>query len=193
MPKDQNPQAREAFRQQILALDCTEGTVLWFLDESGFEGDPKPSSLWAKKGSKPRMPYYGAHIRTNVIGAVSPHNGRFVSLMMPYVNTDVFQLFLNELNTRRCRQKRNIVVLDNASWHKVKRLDWKNLHPLFLPTYSPDFNPIEQLWRVIKENHFSLFATKDHDVLDAHLLDTLRFYSKTKKLVKSICTMRTFH
>lgn len=193
MPKQQDPDTRKIFREQVVTLNALENIDIWFSDESGFQGDPEPRSLWAKKGSKPLLPYYGAHIRTNVIGAVRPRDGKFVSLMMPHVNTEIFQIFINELDQRRNPGKRNIVVIDNASWHKVKRLNWKHLEPLFLPTYSPDFNPIEELWRVIKEDYFSFFATKDHDVLDAYLMDVLAFYSKNKQLVKSICSMRIFH
>jgi len=48
-----------------------------------------------------------------------------------------------------------------------------------------DLNPIEQLWRVIKEDHFSLFATKDHDFLDDYLCSILKYYSYNKPLVSS--------
>ena len=41
--------------------------------------------------------------------------------------------------------KRLLLVLDNASWHKTKRLDWHHIEPVCLPPYSPDFNPIERL------------------------------------------------
>ena len=39
------------------------------------------------------------------------------------------------------------MVLDNASWHKIKSLQWHHFEPLFLPPYSPDLNPIERLTR----------------------------------------------
>ena len=48
-------------------------------------------------------------------------------------------------------RKRNILILDNASWHKRKSLNWHFFEPLYLPPYSPDFNPIEQAWSKIKQ------------------------------------------
>lgn len=120
-------------------------------------------------------------------------DGKFVSLMMPTVNTDTFQIFIDELNYRIYKRRRNIVVLDNATWHKVKRLNWKYLEPMFLPTYSPDLNPIEQLWLVIKNEYSSFFATKDQNELDDYLESALNLFSLNKKRVHSICSMRNFH
>ena len=37
---------------------------------------------------------------------------------------------------------RLVLVLDNASWYKVKSLNWHHIEPMYLPPYSPDLNPI---------------------------------------------------
>ncbi|MCC6881209.1 MAG: transposase, partial [Verrucomicrobiales bacterium] len=42
------------------------------------------------------------------------------------------------------------LVVDNASWHHSKALDWHHIKPLHLPPYSPDFNPIERLWQHLR-------------------------------------------
>lgn len=192
-PKGQDKQARQEFKEQIQILYPSKDIDIWFCDESGFHGDPKPKSMWALKGSKPILPYYGSHIKNNVIGAVRARDGKFVSLMMPTVNTDTFQIFIDDLNHRVYKRRRNIVILDNATWHKVKRLNWRCLEPMFLPTYSPDLNPIEQLWLVIKNEYFCFFATKDQNELDDYLESALRLFSFNKKRVHSICSMRNFH
>ena len=41
--------------------------------------------------------------------------------------------------------KRIVLVLDNASWHKTKRMPWEHIEVKYLPPYSPDYNPIEHL------------------------------------------------
>ena len=192
-PKGQDEHARQEFKEQIQTLHPSRNTDIWFCDESGFHGDPKPSSMWALKGSKLVLPYYGSHIKNNVIGAVRARDGKFVSLMMPSVNTDTFQIFINELNRRIDKCRKNIVVLDNATWHKVQRLNWRSIQPMFLPTYSPDLNPIEQLWRVIKNDFFSFFATKNQNELDDYLESILKQFSFDRKQVHSICSMRNFH
>jgi len=130
-------------------------------------------------------------MRTSVIGAVVPYDGKFVSLMVPYVNTDIFQYFLDELVIHRDKDKRNIVIVDNATWHKSGRLNWHGLEKMYLPAYSPDYNPIERLWLAIKNKFFSWFWTDSHDELDNHLEGALKYYHDRKELVKSICSMRT--
>lgn len=101
-----------------------------------------------KRGSRPTQGYYGGHVRQNVVGAVSPETGQLVSLIVPHCDTEVFQLFLDVMASEvpKKRNKKVILVLDNASWHKAKSLNWHHIEPVYLPPYSPDFNPIERFW-----------------------------------------------
>lgn len=151
-----------------------------------------PRKIMCLKGSRPKISYTGGHIRSSVIGAVKPKDGKFVSLLMPFVDTDVFQLFLYKMEAEVDKRRRNIVVLDNASWHKPERLEWGVLEPWYLPTYSPDLNPIEELWLVIKREFFSWFWTEDHDNLDDRLEKALKYYIDRPRLIQSICSMGTF-
>ncbi|WP_408004365.1 transposase [Prosthecobacter dejongeii] len=48
-----------------------------------------------------------------------------------------------------------MLVLDNATWHKVKSLRWHHFEVLFLPPYSPDLNPIKRLWLRLKADFFT--------------------------------------
>ena len=45
--------------------------------------------------------------------------------------------------------------MDNASWHKSKSLRFGAFEPTYLPPYSPDFNPIERLWLILKAEWFT--------------------------------------
>lgn len=46
-------------------------------------------------------------------------------------------------------------VLDNASWHKTKRLNWHHIEAVYLTAYSSDFNPIERLWQHLKSHYLA--------------------------------------
>ena len=78
------------------------------------------------------------------------------------MDTGVFQEFIKEL---KAKERRNVVILDNAAWHKTKKLAWGGLEPIYLPTYSPDLNPIEELWLAINREFFSWLWTKDETEL----------------------------
>lgn len=191
-PEKQDEQARESFRKDITVLKQTPKTDLWFCDETGIQGDPEPREILALKGSRIRLPYTGSHIRSSVIGAVRPQDGKFVCLLLPYVDSETFQIYVDELNRRVRYRRKNIVVLDNASWHKTRSLKWGILEPCYLPTYSPDLNVIERLWLVVKRDFFSWFYTQNHDLLDDRITEALNFYIERPDRVRSICNMNTF-
>lgn len=188
----QDEPARQEFRKEIQIIRKEPKIDMWFCDETGFEGDPQPRQIICQRGEKPRIGYFGSHIRTNVLGAVRPPDGKFVSLMMPYIDTEIFQYFINELTLGIDKSNRNILIMDRAKWHLAKRLDWGKIEPWYLPAYSPDLNPIEELWLAIKREFFSWFWTEDHDELDNHLEKALKSYINCPDLVKSICSMKTF-
>jgi len=75
------------------------------------------------------------NIRQNVIGAVSPQTGELFSLIFDGVDTDVFQFFLDRLaeTLPKVEGVRQLLVLDNASWHKATRLNWHHFEPAYLP------------------------------------------------------------
>jgi len=181
---------RNNFKKDIVILKKDDKVDIWFCDESGFEGDPRPRRVIARKGEKPLHQYTGSHIRASVTGAVRAKDGKFVSLIFPYVDGKLFQLFISELNRHIDKTHRNILVLDNASWHK--NMDWGVLEPKNMPSYSPFLNPIEELWLSIKNEFFSWFWAKDYDELDNQVEMAVKHFMGRKEVVRSICSMRTF-
>lgn len=70
---------------------------------------------------------------------------------LPYCNTDMFQLYLDEFAIQKTKELK-IIILDNGAFHKAKRLKIpKNIALLFLPPYSPELNPAEKIWRYLKD------------------------------------------
>ena len=80
----------------------------------------------------------------NVTGVVKPRTGEFYALEFSHSDTTIFQVFLEHANRDISFERpRNLLILDNASWHKSKSLDWGRFEPIFFPLHSPDLNPIE--------------------------------------------------
>ena len=155
-PDRQDEKLREEFLARLSALNEDRETELWYGDETGIDGEPKSRRSWAMKGSKPRVVHNGDHVRLNILGTVCPRTGEFFAIEASHCDTDVFQAFLDEAaKSISPTRKRNMLILDNASWHKRKSLDWHFFEPLYLPPYSPDFNPIERVWLIMKADHFS--------------------------------------
>lgn len=114
------------------------------------------------KGVKPICPFQQVFQSLYLFGAFSPITGDHLLLEMPCCNADTFQLFLNELANKKSGDYK-IVVLDNGAFHHAKRLIIpKNIALLFLPSYSPELNPAENMWA----NYKRTFTNRLHKSLD---------------------------
>ena len=155
-PDRQDEKLREEFVDRLRNLAEDPEVELWYGDETGVEGEPKPRRSWAIKGSRPKVVHNGDHVRLNILGTVCPRTGEFFAIEASHCDTDVFQVFLDEAaKSIAPTLKRNILILDNASWHKRKNLNWHFFEPIYLPPYSPDFNPIERIWLIMKADYFT--------------------------------------
>src|SRR5262245_36374114 len=96
-PERQNQAQREQFKKQLERLAADPNVELWFGDECGVEGDPRPRRRWVQPGQPRTVPYLGDHIRQSVVGVVCPQEGQFFSLVVEGVDTDVFQFFLDQM------------------------------------------------------------------------------------------------
>jgi len=84
-------------------------------------------------------------------GAVEPTTGDSFFLELPNLNTTCFQIFADEFSNA-FPDSFNILLMDNGAFHKAKALRLAdNLIGLFFPAYSPELNPIERLWRDLKD------------------------------------------
>lgn len=177
-PDMQDEQLREAFVLELQKLFEQPDVDIWFADESGFEGDPRPRKRWDKKGRKTRVTKNGGHLRMNVIGMVCPRSGEFFAIEASHSDSATYQAFLNEADRQISFQRTtNILVMDNASWHKRKSTDWHGWQPMYLPPYSPDLNPIERIWLTMKARWFNNYVCKNIEKLierlDQAILDVI--------------------
>ena len=121
------------------------------IDESSFYFDMKPSHGYCHRSSRLRVPARpGGRTRWSLLMAVS--NERVVGwrLEKGSINSAIFADFLSTLNT----DSRDVMLMDNASIHKttlvMDTIIDRGLTPCFLPPYTPDFQPIEHCFSVIK-------------------------------------------
>lgn len=144
-----------------------------FQDEAGFGRINKPKYCWCKKGFRPSVPCHHIREYRYVYGAVEPLTGDSCFLVMPYCNTLCMNIFLQQLS----EQFPNDMILlccDGAAWHKSGMLELpENIVLFHIPPYTPEMNPIEQIWKEIRKRgfHNELFLTLDK-VVD-RLCDTI--------------------
>jgi hypothetical protein len=94
---------------------------VFFFDEGRFGLKPEIGRYWTRKGIRPVVTVHPGYANFYVYSAVCPATGDDVSLFLPYVNTDMMNIFLEHLQTalgdRHC-----ILVLDQAGWHNSAKL-----------------------------------------------------------------------
>ena len=187
--RDDWEKQREIFGGELITMLEDPANDVFFGDEAGFEGDPRPRAKWVKRGSRPTQGYFGGHVRQNVVGAVNPATGQLVSLIVPHCDTQVFQLFLDTMAQEAPASpgRKVILVLDNAGWHKTKSLQWHHIEPVYLPPYSPDFNPIERLWQHLKSHYLAGYITKYGDELNEKLFTSIRALLDRPQTIRSVC------
>jgi len=192
MPDKSDPELRQAFCGRLGRLMGDGDVELWFQDESGFEGDPRPRKRWIKIGERGSVPKNGWHLRMNASGIVCPRTGEAFFCEFSHSDTDSFQAFLNEAQQHlELSEKRQIMILDNATWHKSKSIEWGRFEPMYLPPYSPDLNPIERLWQVIKREWFTDFVAKSKEQLIQRLDKALLWTVDRKQQNKKTCRIAT--
>jgi hypothetical protein len=95
-------------------------------------------------------------------GAVEPTTGESCFLELPFLTASAFQLWVDPF-AEAFPQSFSRVVLDNSACHTAKAVRWpSNVAPVFLPPSIPELNPMERLWRDLKDKLADLTAkTRD--------------------------------
>jgi transposase len=128
-----------------------------------------------------------------VYGAVAPTTGERFFLELPYLNADTFQLFVNAF-AQAFPDSLNILLLDHSGAHTAQRIRWpENIRYVWLPPYCPELNPIERVWRDLKDDlawqQFpNMDAQQDYvgQLLQAYDAATLQSLTRYTYLVEAI-------
>ncbi len=79
----------------------------------------------------------------------------------------------------------NVLIMDNATWHRRKATNWHHWHSKYLPPYSPGLNPIERIWLAMKARWFNHYVCKNEEKLierlDQAISDVIDNPKKTQK------------
>mgnify|MGYP001688841427 CR=1 FL=1 len=138
-----------------------------YQDEAGFGRISKLGKCWAPQGVRPIVASH--HIREfrYCYGAVDAHTGQSFFIIAGGCNTEWMNEFLRGLS-EQFPDEYIVLVMDNAVWHKSRNLVIPhNIEFAFIPPYTPEMNPIEQVWAEIRKRGFKnkMFTTLN-DVID---------------------------
>lgn len=132
---------------------------LYYADEMDLALLPTISGCWMRSGQQRQVDTPGQNQSHYVFGAVNAVTGELVWVVWERKNNVGFREMLKAVLAAHANDTRKVViVLDNFRIHKAKavaemlRKFKSQLRLYFLPTYSPQLNPIERLWRHCRRN-----------------------------------------
>ena len=153
---------------RILGYARRLGAMLLFGDEASFAQWGSLSYTWAPKGQQPTVKTSGKRKGYKIFGLIDYFSGRFFYKgHSGRFNSTSYQAFLNQVMAQT--NQHLVIIQDGAKYHTSKAMveffekHADRLTVYQLPAYSPDFNPIEYLWRKIKKHgtHLRYFPTFD--------------------------------
>ncbi len=155
-----------------------------FQDEAGFGRINKPKYCWCERGTRPSVPCHYIREYRYAYGAVEPLTGETCFLILPYCNTVCMNVFLKELSKQ---YPEDVILLccDGAAWHKSEALQVPdNIVLFYIPPYTPEMNPIEQIWKEIRKLGFRNEVFTSLEKVVDRLCDTICLLSPA--LIRSI-------
>lgn len=121
--------------------------------------------MWARRGSRPAAPRDQRYTWAYLFGAVCPARGVGAGLVLPAANTDAMNLHLAEIGATVAPGAHAVLTIDGAGWHQTggRLVVPANITLLHLPPYSPELNPVENVWAFLRSNKLSnrVFASYD--------------------------------
>ena len=170
------------------------GALLLFGDEARFAQWGSLSYTWSPVGEQPTVKTTGKRKAYKVFGLIDFFNGRlFYQAVEGRFNSDSYIAFLKTVLKQTTQ--RLFLVQDGARYHTSKQTRQffqehaSRLNVFQLPSYSPDYNPIEFLWRALKRRtthnvYFPEFATLTNSVDQA-----LAYFQTQTDYVKSLFSL----
>ena len=177
---------------EILKLAEKKNAYILFGDEASFPQWGSLTYTWAKRGQQPVVKTSGNRRGYKVFGLIDYFSGRFFCKGHDKgrLNSASYQSFLTEVLSKT--RKHIILIQDGARYHTSKAMrqffDKKanRITVYDLPSYSPDYNPIEKLWKKIKEKEIHLHYFPTFDSLKNKVEEALLHFKDLKNEVLSL-------
>jgi transposase len=189
----QDPEAVERWKNQVFPQIKKRAkklkATIYFEDESGIRSDFHAGTTWAPKGQTPTIKVTGARFSTNMIAAVSTRGNLRFMVHQGSITANVMCDFLKRLMHNA--QNHIFLIWDGHPTHKSKKVREciesfeGNLEVYLLPSYSPELNPTEQVWRSVKNHTVGRKSVFGPDQLRSAVIGCLRRLQKISKIVLS--------
>jgi putative transposase len=193
--EDANPEVQAFFKEIVveqidaIAADHPDQEVrVYFQDEARFGTQGTITRVWARRGSRPRAVRQNGRQWLYVLMAVCAATGTASALIMPELNTAVVNLFLEPFSQGLPTGVHAVLIWDGAGFHTGKDLVVPgNVSLIRLPPYSPELNPVEDLWHDLRSHHWSNREYEGYLGLQEEAIRSVRAVCLDAEKLKTIC------
>ena len=142
------------------------------------------SYVWTKKGRRHYIRSNSGRKRYNILGAYCPLDQEYLDIRgTANVNGLTLQHLIDKIREHHPEAKRILLILDNARYNHAKivreHIAQTNVELIHLPSYSPNLNLIERLWRFFKDKVMTTYHESFEKFVDEidKVLDNLADYA----------------
>jgi hypothetical protein len=173
-------------------LSTTAGTPveIWFQDEARVGQKGTHAYVWAPVGSRPPMVRDNRHDTAYLFGAICPARGVGAAMITPAANTECMNLHLKEISTQVTPGACAALICDGAGWHQrggeLEQPD--NIVMITLPPYSPELNPMENVWAYLRANKLCALVWDSYDAIVKACKNAWTFLVNDPGRIRSIGT-----
>ena len=110
--------------------------------------------------------------------------------MLPFVNTEAMNLHLAEISRMITPGAHCLLTLDGAGWHQTggDLVLPDNISLLSLPPYSPELNPVENIWQFLRQNYLANRVFDTYDAIVNACCDAWNALTAAPDTIRSIAT-----
>ena len=162
---------------------------IWLQDEARFGQQNTTTHLWARTGSRPRAVKQQQFEYAYLFGSVCITNGASEAIVVPYVNKDIMKVHLEQISKATPIDRHAVIIMDGAGWHSDDiGSGFNNITIIKLPPYSPELNPIEQVWSWMRQHHLANRSFKGYENIVDEVSNAWNDFISLPERVKNMCT-----
>jgi transposase len=177
---------------KAVRLARQQKALLLFGDEASFPQWGTLSSTWARKGQPPQVPTSGVRKGYKVFGLIDYFTGRFFYQGQDgRLDTAAYVAFLTGVLAQTTQPL--VLIQDGARYHTSKAAQAffaqhsERLTVFQLPSYSPDYNPIEKVWKQVKQEETHLHYFPTFTALTEKVEQALLKFAHAPQAILSLC------
>jgi len=181
---------------QILRLAQAHKALLLFGDEASFPQWGTLTYTWARRGQQPMVKTSGKRKGYKVFGLIEYFTGRFFYQGQEgRLNSTAYIAFLRRVLEQTTQSI--VLIQDGARYHTSAETkafftqQAARLQVFQLPTYSPDYNPIEKLWKKIKQQETHLHYFPTFEALTDKVEQALLTFAHIPEEILALCSLPT--